>query len=170
MRIEHGPSPAPTMTLARTGWTVEVVPLPQRPFVLLHDERALAREHEKPFLHAFGVVERVRFARREDGNPDTDIAKRGLPWLERVRRTALLIVAHRERVRDVEDEPAVGCDVAAVRVSSELASFTGIGPSVFGPSSRDGDCDDAVSHRFCIDDLKPARSNVPCRSSVTSAR
>src|SRR5262249_4430707 len=101
--------------VAGTGRAVEVVPLPQRTLLLLDDQRALARQHEKSLLRALRVVERVRAARPDDADVDADVGGRVLSRLDRVRRAALLVVAYRERVRQVEDEPALRRDVAAVR-------------------------------------------------------
>jgi hypothetical protein len=71
-------------------------------------------KHEESFLHALRVVERVRIARPEDADVDAEITERRLPRLERVQRAALLLVAYRERVREVVHEPALRRDVAAV--------------------------------------------------------
>jgi len=67
--------------VARLGRAVEVVPSPKGTLLLLDEQRALAREHEEPFLHAFRVVERIRIARREDADSYADVAERVLPRL-----------------------------------------------------------------------------------------
>jgi hypothetical protein len=83
MRITHGPSPAPTMMCWVSG-AVEVIPLPQRPFFVFDNQRALARENEEPFLSAVGVVEGVRLAMGDDADVDAEVAEPHLLWLERV--------------------------------------------------------------------------------------
>jgi len=80
----------------------------QEAFLVLSGECTLIVEEEEPFLHALRVVESVRLARREDGDADADVGEGMLPRLERVRRAALLLVFHGERVREVEHEPAGG--------------------------------------------------------------
>ena len=93
--------------VAGLGRAVEVVPHPQRSFLLLDDQRALAGEHEEPLLGTFRVIERVRLSRPEDGAPDTDVPERRVARLERIRGAALLLVAHGERVPEVEhDQPS----------------------------------------------------------------
>jgi hypothetical protein len=66
----------------RLGGAVEVVPLPQRPFLLLDDQRALAGKHEEAFLDALGVVQRIGLARRKDADADADILEGVLLRLE----------------------------------------------------------------------------------------
>ena len=97
------------------GGAVEVVPLLERPLLVLDDQQALAREHEEALLRVLGVIERVRVTGPEDADPDADVRERMVARLERIRRASLLLVPHRERVGEVEDEPAVRPDVTAVR-------------------------------------------------------
>src|SRR5438067_7475093 len=94
---------------------MEVVPLPQPALFLLDDQYALARQHEEALLRRLGVVERVRVARPEDAEVDAHVLERVLPRLDWIARAALLRVANRQRVFEVEHEPALGSDVAAVR-------------------------------------------------------
>ena len=79
-------------------------PTAAAPFLLLDDQRALAREHEEPFLAALGVVERARLARPNDVHVDAEIAEPRISCLERIHGAALLVVAHRERIREVEND------------------------------------------------------------------
>ena len=78
---------------------MEVVPLPEGAFLFFDDQRALAGEHEEPFLAGLGVVERVRLAGGEDAHVDAEVAEPRVAGFERVDRAALLLVAHGERLR-----------------------------------------------------------------------
>jgi hypothetical protein len=117
--------------MAGVGRAVEVLPPSQRPLLFFDDQRAMARQHEKPFLHALRVVERVRVARPEDADVDADVAERMLPRLEPIRRAVFSSFSHGARVPEVEDEPTVRGDAPAVGVSTELASFTAIPSLLF---------------------------------------
>ena len=60
------------------GRTVEVVPLPQRPFLALDDERARAAQDEEALLVPFAVVAGHRLARPEHLDPDTELLEAGV--------------------------------------------------------------------------------------------
>jgi hypothetical protein len=54
---------------------VDEVPLPERPPLLLDNQKRLAREHEEGFLLGLPVVHRVRDARLDDGQVDAGWGK-----------------------------------------------------------------------------------------------
>src|SRR5919199_3305221 len=91
---------------------VHEVPLPQRPFLALHDQDALAGEHEEVFLLGFPVVGRARLARAEHADAQAE---------HREERLRLVLSGASQRqaeplagflepasVAGVEDEPAFG--------------------------------------------------------------
>jgi hypothetical protein len=82
--------------------------MPKFAFLLFNDQPARTRQHQKPLLNAFGVIERVRVPRPQDRDVDT----RGCEWMfagfERIRRPSLLLVPHRKRVAEAENKPSVG--------------------------------------------------------------
>ena len=94
---------------------MHVVPLPQRPLLLLHDEHALAREDEESLLPGLRVVEPVRLARPEHRDVDGDVAEGRVATLDHEARPAFLLVAHSKRIAEVEHEPAFRSDVEPVR-------------------------------------------------------
>jgi len=57
----------------RPGRAVDEVALPQRPLLALDDQHSLAGEHEEAFLIGFPVVHRLRLARAEHGEADSDL-------------------------------------------------------------------------------------------------
>jgi len=61
----------------------------------------------------------VRVARPEDTQVDAEVLELMLLRRDRVRHSALLLVPHRERVTEVEDEPTGGGDVPAERCIGE---------------------------------------------------
>src|SRR5581483_11837576 len=82
---------------------MEVVPLPQRPFLALDDEQALALDDEEPLLFRLAVIERARLARLEDvdARAELDVL---LERDEEAPRAELLVDEPRE-LADVPDVP-----------------------------------------------------------------
>src|SRR6185437_14443813 len=82
---------------------VQEVPLPQRPFLTVEDDDALAVQHKEVLLHRLGVIPAVRLA----GLHDLDVHAGVRPWrvvgleVDQGRATR---VADRRGRRDVHDE------------------------------------------------------------------
>ena len=89
---DDGPaSPGTHDHVVRAARTVDEVPGPQRPFLPLDEQQALARENEEILLHVLPVVQAVRLAGLEHPDVDPELLEvAGLP-LERPGGPELLV-------------------------------------------------------------------------------
>jgi hypothetical protein len=81
--------------------------LPQLPFLTFDEEQALAGEHEEVFLCLLGVVEPVRLAGEQHGDPNPELGELGVARLEHATRAEDVVIEPR-RVAHVHDEPSLG--------------------------------------------------------------
>ena len=103
------------------GRAVQVVPLAQRPLLLLDHRDALPGEHEEALLRALGVVERRALARLQHVHVDPEVLERRVGRLERAEH-AVALGREAARAAQVEHEPAGAGRHGAAGVSSMLAS------------------------------------------------
>lgn len=93
---------------------------------------------------------------------DAEARERPSLRLERIRRAALLLVAHRERVPEVEHEPALLCRIAPVRRLVELRLVPRTPLSVAYVYSKPVSADS-----FASDCCATTRRTVPDRERIT---
>jgi hypothetical protein len=98
------------------GWTVDEVPLAERPFLSFHDEQGLARDHEEVLLIGLPVIHRHRLTGPQHREVDPELRKVRLVFLETlelaVETTTSALVPR--RLPRVEYEPTVPCRHKAV--------------------------------------------------------
>ena len=72
---------------------MDEVPCAQSPLFALDKEQAFAVKDEEVLLLVLAVVEPVRFARREDVDPEAELRELRLPALERALGAGRLLLA-----------------------------------------------------------------------------
>jgi hypothetical protein len=93
----------------RPGRRVHEVPRLERPLLAVHEQHALAREHEEVFLRTLLVVEAQGLPGLHHADIDPELRKRrALAALEHA-AGAERVVRHPRGVAHVDDEPSLAC-------------------------------------------------------------
>ncbi len=99
----------------RVRGAVEEVPRTQTSLLALHEEQALAGEHEEVLLGLLAVVQPVGLSGPKDGNANSELRELGVGRLE-LAAGAEVVMVEPPGVAHVHDEPALGlrCEAGPV--------------------------------------------------------